>query len=109
MNIKRPASVLFLVIATSCGGEHKTPAVPDFQMLQGTAIGTTWMVKWKGPSEDKAFIQSRIETELEKLDQRMSTWRKDSELNGIQNTNLLIILALHLLHQVVLSKHLRCY
>lgn len=89
MDIRAFLLAPFLLAVMSCGGEQSAPAVSSFHMLQGSAIGTTWVVKWKGPPGEETSIKSLIEGELNRLDQRMSTWRKDSELNGIQNANSL--------------------
>lgn len=50
--------------------------------LRGEALGTTWMVKWRGSVG--ADVQPVVEAVLAEVDQRMSTWRDDSELLAVR-------------------------
>ncbi len=50
--------------------------------VRGEALGTTWMVKWRGSVG--ADVQPAVEAALADVDAKMSTWRDDSELSAIR-------------------------
>jgi FAD:protein FMN transferase len=60
----------------------REPEVPQQLVIQGEALGTTWVVKSAEISSDesKKLLQEVVETALAEVDLQMSTYREDSEL-----------------------------
>jgi len=60
----------------------REPDAPQQLVIQGEALGTTWMVKSvEPPNEDsEQLLRQIVETALGEVDQQMSTYRDDSEL-----------------------------
>jgi thiamine biosynthesis lipoprotein len=58
----------------------------DEVTLSGEALGTSWSVRVIGPAPDEAGQQALAEaitSALEEVDEKMSTWREDSELTAL--------------------------
>src|SRR5262245_48670597 len=70
--------LLLLVLATT-----SQAATRDAVLLQGTAQGTTWHVKFVPPSAkfDTEALQADLEQKLAEIDRQMSTYRPDSEVS----------------------------
>jgi thiamine biosynthesis lipoprotein len=68
-----------LILLVGCGGPVSKPGI---QVLQGTAFGTTWQVKWFGTLDPK--VESSLLSALDVVDRGMSTWRDDSELMQVR-------------------------
>ena len=63
-------------------GERRSGLMPrpgEVQVLQGQALGTTWLVKAKG--RPLAPQRPQVEGGLALIDATFSTWREDSELS----------------------------
>lgn len=54
------------------------------QRLQGEAFGTTWHLVWTGPAAET--VERDVAAVLERIDQRMSSWRPDSELSEVRRS-----------------------
>lgn len=77
--------MLALLFLAACSPERAAPAVePLVASLSGEAFGTTWTAKWHGVPLEEAVAHAAIERTLERIDQRMSTWREDSELSRVR-------------------------
>ncbi|MCB2264183.1 MAG: FAD:protein FMN transferase [Candidatus Thiosymbion ectosymbiont of Robbea hypermnestra] len=66
-----------------------TPAPEDrVTVLQGAAMGTSYSIQAVDPPSAiaPAALRDRIETELERIEDRMSTYRDDSELSGFNRS-----------------------
>lgn len=66
-----------------------TPAPEDrVTVLQGAAMGTSYSIQAVDlpAAIAPAALQDRIETELERIEDRMSTYRDDSELSGFNRS-----------------------
>jgi len=55
---------------------------PAYHQLQGEAFGTTWHLTWAGPEPER--VEPRVTSVLRRVDERMSSWRPDSELSAIR-------------------------
>ena len=82
--IDRVARLLALWLAvwalTGCTNGESALAVHSFS---GTTMGTTYSVKVIAPSTmDERVTRARIQDVLDRVNSRMSTYRKDSELSG---------------------------
>ena len=76
-------SLVSLACSSASDSSRSTPVRPAALQLSGKALGTTWNVKVlgiSGATSDAA--QQRIETVLKRINDEMSTWKKDSKLNG---------------------------
>ena len=67
-----------------------TPTIEELALdevtLSGKALGTTWSVRVIGPAPDPVGQQAladAITSTLEEVDEKMSTWREDSELTAL--------------------------
>ena len=58
-----------------------SPVGPAYVELHGAAFGTTWSVVARGVAVPKPDLLARIGAVLGRVDQGMSTWRKDSEVS----------------------------
>jgi thiamine biosynthesis lipoprotein len=60
----------------------REPAGPQQLVVQGEALGTTWVLKSAEPPSEESTKQltELVETALAEVDQQMSTYRDDSEL-----------------------------
>ena len=67
---------------------QRTPEPPKQTVVQGEALGTTWVVKSSEPySEDaEASLRTIVESALAEVDAQMSTYRDDSELMAINRS-----------------------
>ncbi len=74
------SSVIALLLLWGCEGAG---SLPPLQELRGEALGTTWMVKWRGGPDEQA-ARPDIEAALADVDRKMSTWRDDSELQAVR-------------------------
>ncbi|MCB9677272.1 MAG: FAD:protein FMN transferase [Alphaproteobacteria bacterium] len=73
----------FLVLLLAC--TNPEPA-KQWCAFQGTALGTTWTVKWSTDAEvcDEKRVDLAVSDVLAEVDAQMSTWRKDSELSKVR-------------------------
>ncbi|HCH63920.1 MAG: hypothetical protein CL927_06470 [Deltaproteobacteria bacterium] len=79
---------LFIAVFT-----HEPPPPPTLEdlaldevTLSGAALGTTWSVRVVGPAPNETGQQelaAAITAALESVDEKMSTWREDSELTAL--------------------------
>jgi len=67
-----------------CG--QGSPPTVSLRAIQGTALGTTWTVKWMGELGRETEVRAWVEADLERLDTKMSTWRDDSEISRLRGT-----------------------
>lgn len=74
-----PLLLLAALALAGCGGEEGTPEA----RITGATMGTTYSVRIVDPPAGMAIdeITRRIELALEDVNQRMSTWRDDSEVS----------------------------
>lgn len=84
-----PATALFLfgaILSLAAVGCRSERAGPETWTLAGRALGTSWSVKLVVPAgapfDLRTRIESAVEAELALVDQAMSTWRDDSELEA---------------------------
>lgn len=77
----RPGVFVWSLAAVGCASPAPTPALHE---LRGEALGTTWSVKWTGDRPAEADADAAIRRALAEVDQRMSSWRSDSELSAIR-------------------------
>lgn len=75
------AAVLLACVACSAPTAPPSPQLA-YERLRGEALGTTWSVQW-GPADRVATadVEAAVVAVLREVDQRMSTWREDSELS----------------------------
>jgi len=78
----RPTPWLLLGAAASCFGCAPGESPPVYHQLQGEAFGTTWHLTWTGASPEE--VEPVVASVLDRVDQRMSSWRQDSELSAIR-------------------------
>ncbi|MBX2796614.1 MAG: FAD:protein FMN transferase [Myxococcales bacterium] len=71
--------MIFVLLACGSG-----TAADELQVLHGEAFGTTWTVKWVGAEPSGDEVRPAVEAALDQVDQRMSTWRDDSELQAVR-------------------------
>jgi len=72
---------LWLAVSTLTGCSSGEPRLA-VHSLSGLTMGTTYSVKLVGPSELDLFsVRQRIQTVLDRVNGRMSTYRDDSELS----------------------------
>lgn len=76
-----PAFVGWLVGACTT---PSPPSEPPVQQLQGQAFGTTFTVKWRGAAPTPGEVEGPVQAALDRIDERMSTWRDDSELQAVR-------------------------
>lgn len=71
---------LFCLTLTGCP-QVETPS--ELLTLSGETMGTTYQVKIRGPlsSDRVSALQAGIDERLQQVDERMSTWRDDSEIS----------------------------
>ena len=77
---------LFLVALIGLTARQLWCAPPARVVLSGPTMGTTWSVTLAAgerPRADLAAAQTAIEAALEAVNQRMSTWRPDSEISRL--------------------------
>ncbi len=60
------------------------PPAPPVQQLTGEAFGTTFTLKWRGAAPLPSEVEGPVAAALERIDERMSTWRPDSELQDVR-------------------------
>lgn len=53
--------------------------------LSGTAMGTTWHLKWRGDAPDREALRAQVSETLEKWEQVLSQWRDDSDLTNFNH------------------------
>ncbi|MBJ93688.1 MAG: hypothetical protein CMP23_04350 [Rickettsiales bacterium] len=60
----------------------RTPQAPQQLVIQGEALGTSWVVKSAEPATDesKQELRAIVQSALDEVDAQMSTYRSDSEL-----------------------------
>ncbi len=75
------ALALVMVFFISCGQRSQTEAAP--LMLSGATMGTTWRVTLIPPPLESPTWQEWIESELEAVNQAMSTYLEDSDLSRL--------------------------
>jgi thiamine biosynthesis lipoprotein len=49
--------------------------------LNGSAMGTQWIVEWRGNAPERSQIKKEISLTLEEWEQVLSQWRQDSDLS----------------------------
>jgi len=78
----RLAALLLLGLAAACDGQQAAKPLPQ-QLLQGQTMGTTYSVKLvDAPAAlDSVRLQSVLDTELQAINQAMSTYIDDSDLS----------------------------
>jgi FAD:protein FMN transferase len=69
------------VLLASCSSTEL--AEPGLHTLRGEALGTTWTVKYLAEVDDPRVLQT-TQAVLAQVDERMSTWRDDSELSRVR-------------------------
>jgi len=69
----------------------RTPEVPQQLVIQGEALGTTWVVKSAEPHSEasEARLRGIVESALVEVDEQMSTYRDDSELMKLNQSKSL--------------------
>ncbi len=67
--------------ALSLGCSSPAPT-PTYHQLEGEAFGTTWHLSWSGPAP--AQVEPAVLSVLQRVDERMSSWRPDSELSAVR-------------------------
>ena len=69
----------------------RTPDLPQQMVIQGEALGTSWVVKSAEPYSEASEQQLRtiVESALAEVDQQMSTYRDDSELMKLNGSKTL--------------------
>lgn len=77
----RPGVFVLGLLSGACAPPPPTPVLHE---LRGEALGTTWSVKWLGDRPSEAEADAAIRGALAEVDQRMSSWRQDSELSAIR-------------------------
>jgi len=70
---------MWLLLALACGA-----GAPEVHQIRGEAFGTTWTVKWLGDADPA--MPDVLAGVLEEVDAGMSTWRPDSEINRVRQT-----------------------
>ncbi|MEZ9370741.1 FAD:protein FMN transferase [Shewanella sp. 10N.286.51.B2] len=68
---------------------NSVASAQDMKSLRGETMGNKYKVTWletKISAKRMADIRSQIEQRLDDVNQSMSTWRKDSEINKINNS-----------------------
>lgn len=80
MTSARATALVLALCATGCGQRG-----PRHQVLSGETMGTTFTVQVIAPLDAAAHANLRetIVAELERVDELMSTWREDSELQAL--------------------------
>ncbi len=78
----RAARAMALLAVAGC---HAAAPTLEVHELRGEALGTTWMVKWRGASP--GGVREAVERALDEVDRRMSTFRDDSELAAIRRAD----------------------
>lgn len=82
MRYRSPGLLIGLaaMLVVACSGPAERLPVHE---LAGSAMGTTFSIKIVAPPEnlDRAALASRVEETLERIEDRMSTWRAESELS----------------------------
>lgn len=78
--------LLFALALPGCGGseapEGRHLSHPHTAQLHGETMGTAWNVKVRVPAAfDDAPLEAEIQAVLDRVDERMSTWKPDSELS----------------------------
>jgi len=61
------------------------PVEEPYQRAAGEAFGTTWHVTWRGPAVPE--VEAAVVATLARVDERMSSWREDSELSEIRRSD----------------------
>lgn len=69
----------------ACTGpeEPDVVGIPIWQ-LGGSALGTTWTVKYAEKEAAEAEVKAAVDEALRAVDEAMSTWRSDSELSRLR-------------------------
>ena len=82
---KKPAESLAVIavtlILTGCFFESAT----DVHHFYGRALGTSYNIRFVGLSSDAQSLQNGVEAVLDDINQSMSTYVEDSELNRLNN------------------------
>ena len=67
-------------------GGSVAPRVDPVHFIQGEALGTTWSVKWVDDAATDDRVRTLVDGTLGRLDERMSTWRPDSEMSRLNRS-----------------------
>lgn len=75
--------LLLIYILGGCSTDRELVKSETYQTVRGQALGTTWMVKWKGLAGEQVAVNAVVQEELGRLDRLMSNWRDDSEISQV--------------------------
>lgn len=78
-------SIILIAIVTFTACQSET----SYVHLNGFTMGTTYQITLQSDQQTAASIQQRIDTELQKINQLMSTYIDDSELSLFNRSNSL--------------------
>lgn len=81
------ASLLALIVG--CRERGASVSEHAYHAINGYAMGTTWSVKYEGPIEEQSQkeIRSQLDASLEHLENKMSTWRDDTEISRFNRSD----------------------
>lgn len=68
-------------------GSLATVSAAEPLEIAGTIFGTSYSVKLNDSSVDQGVLQAAIKSRLNQIDERMSTWRDDSEVSRFNMSN----------------------
>lgn len=74
--------VCWLLCVTCLNGCRESRTIPTQELLQGSTMGTTYTIRYQPESGStlKLELHRRIDDELKRVNQQMSTYLKDSEI-----------------------------
>ena len=71
-----------LSLGCTAAAPEASEVATSYHRLEGEAFGTTWHLTWTGASPEE--VEPVVASVLDRVDQRMSSWRQDSELSAIR-------------------------